>query len=232
MAGFWLRIGRSCEFTGQHASRVRSTHNKNWLDTDIKLIATKSQRFPKADFLSSSWAPHFYAIDGETCFSTIGLCSSSIKNGAVSLSPRQRRVPGARTPDWVIIPNEKDRLWLDWLKDENSAMRPMPYEVGKQRCHAHGRLQCSNPVEGTWGWSNNHSWMNEIARDDHCFWPDCSPWTKIPTKLFLNRRRAKALEPGSSATVLIKASRGCSTAKMNCLKMSSEHLNHYAEIKD
>jgi len=232
MAGFWQRIGRSCGFTGQHASRVRSTHNKNSLDIDIKLIATESQRIPEADLLSSSWAPSYTPLIGDPVWATIGLCSSPIKNGAVSLSPRQRRVPGARTPDWAIIPNEKGRLWLDWLKQESSAMKRMQYEVGEQRCHAHGRLQLSNPVEGTWGWSNNHSWMNEIARDDHCFWPDCSPWTKIQTKLFLNRRRAKALGPGSSATVLIMASRGCSTGKMNCLKMSSEHLNHSAETKD
>ena len=106
MAGFWQRIGRSSEFTGQHASRVRSTHNKNSLDTDIKLIATESQRFPKADFLSSTWAPHFYAIDGGSCLSNHWtLLIANKKRGGIPIAPSEKSAWGkdsrlSHYPEW------------------------------------------------------------------------------------------------------------------------------------
>ena len=95
MAVFWQRIGRSCWFTGQLASRVLLTHNKNSLDTDIKLITTESQRFPKADFLSSTWAPHFYAIDGGSCLSNHWtLLIANKKRGGIPIAPSEKSAWG------------------------------------------------------------------------------------------------------------------------------------------
>ena len=61
--------------------------------------------------------------------------SKSKKRGGIPIAPSET-VPGARTPDKLIIPNEKEALWLHWVNQEHSGMKSMPSKVVKQQWQA------------------------------------------------------------------------------------------------
>ena len=103
------------------------------------------------------------------CKSDPNLISRSIcrsqKNGAVSLSPRQKQCLGqGHQANSLSRMRKKHCGCTEWIKNIQAwkACHPRSWNSNDKPFNP-------NPVEGTWGWLNNHSWMNEIARDDYCF---------------------------------------------------------------
>ena len=77
-----------------------------------------------------------------------------------------------------------------------------------------------NRQAGTRKWLNSYCSMHEMQHLHHPPWSDCSLWTKNhPTKLCLQRRKAKPSTLGWSVTVLTMDNLGFSMAKTNSFRM-------------
>ena len=109
----------------QNTTKTQSIQTSNWSQRNRNELLQPSSCQP--DRLCT-----FTPFSGDSAWDATGQWTSLIKDEAVSLSPRQRTVPGARTPDNFIIPNKKGPLWLHWANQENSTMKRMPSQIVKQ----------------------------------------------------------------------------------------------------
>ena len=170
-----------------------------------------------------------------------------MKNGAVSLSPRNlKNAWGKDTKlrnyledQWgTVAPKQNSRTIVAqitsrqaaWSQKHWSGTSVMAASI-KQHLQSRGEVMdrscrfdwyTADRQAWTRWWSNRHCSVQEIKHHDRLFWPDCSSWTKIQPKRCLQTKRWKPFQHGWSAIDSTEDNPGCSSAKMNPLKMLSK----------
>ena len=155
-----------------------------------------------------------------------------IKNGAVSLSPRNKqhawgkdtRLGNYLESSWATVDLHGVFPQALWRQQRHAPSKPHRPHRWTRPVKPAGNSSNSLATDHQWTWQclNKHSWVHEIKHSDPFFWPDCSLWTKMQRKIASMMMKRKALQPGWKGTDSTEDNHGCFTAKMNHLRITNK----------